>query len=250
MTDTGNIRTIRFRSWHKFVANFGFDLFLDGVILPGGFLFRGQGDANYELRSSFDRRFADIPIDDRVRKYQRVKDNFAKLYREEVDEEASDDLTISVAQHYGLPTRLLDWSSNPFVAAYFAFNRAALSNQRSGNVVIWALQRSSKLIHHQLGLSVLEARSKGNLRANAQLGYFTHLTGLHETLEDYARAAPPQGQPLLIRFVLPVTEARTAFAYLSSVGVNARKLFPDFEGIALSALESDWLQSLKDVLSA
>lgn len=43
-------------------------------------------------------------------------------------------------QHFGIPTRLLDWSENLFVAAYFALSEAAhIDNQLDSVPVIWCL---------------------------------------------------------------------------------------------------------------
>ena len=41
-------------------------------------------------------------------------------------------------QHYGMPTRLLDWSENLFVAAYFAMG-APIDNAAS-NPVVWCIR--------------------------------------------------------------------------------------------------------------
>ncbi len=80
------------------------------------YAFRGLSDKNYQLKNSFIRNCDCAPhleyhILRNFRKYGRFNDSLTSM---------SEWRLVTIAQHYSLPTRLIDWTYSPFVAAHFA----------------------------------------------------------------------------------------------------------------------------------
>lgn len=96
---------------------------LDGQRVKGEILwFRGHDSIEWELKPSITRGNADPAS----REYQLLK-----LFRQHatrlVQPLPTDDWSwLFLMQHYGVPTRLLDWSESPLVSLYFAVQDAAL----------------------------------------------------------------------------------------------------------------------------
>ncbi len=85
--------------------------------------YRGCGDAEHELvptmyrhksKTSRDDRQS-LEVDIRLKFSQRSVPFVGRSFGNEWDQ-------MFYMQHYGIPTRLLDWSENPFVALYFALS--------------------------------------------------------------------------------------------------------------------------------
>ena len=131
---------VRVTSWSQLQD----ELFVDSWSADIGrfrsrYAFRGLSDIDYRLETTLIRLGGDFASLER-----HLLRNFKKYARSNVVEQDSVWHWLSVAQHYGLPTRLLDWTYSPYIALHFA---TANLERFETDGVIWAV---NYLKAHQL----------------------------------------------------------------------------------------------------
>jgi FRG domain len=162
---------------------------LRGERVHSPWVFRGLARSSYSNVSSLARLGDDFPSLER-----HLIRNFRKYAHRERPGPALWDW-LSLAQHHGLPTRLLDWTFSPFVAAHFA---TATSPEEEG--IIWAVD--CEAAHAELPADLRAA-----LRAEGALVFTTELLSHHApTLE--AMQALEESEPFVLFFEPPSLDDR------------------------------------------
>jgi hypothetical protein len=239
------VRVLKFGDWTEFTRDLFAELFSDGIFRHGRYLFRGSSDADHGLQSAFDRRFATVPMQRRMLLWDRLVQEWRRGCEEAGVEPAllAEDRTLwALGQHHGLPTRLLDWSTSPYVAAFFAFaEHLTRQPDRFAHVAIWVLHLDNPVWLREGGVEVVRVPAVANPRLRAQGGRFTLCRAPIATLEEYAdRFATGTA---LTKCVLPATAADRALPDLDAMGITSAELFADLGGTATLATMRAVLQS-------
>ncbi len=226
--------------WVEFKSSVIGELFGESLFQKGIFLFRGQRDADWPLTSSYDRWFDDLGLDNALR--VQVAGELLADFRRELMHAGdtklhglSDQEVLALAQHFGLPTRLLDWTESPYIAALFALADTLTSSERIGNAAVWALDTRSTIWSADWGVEVVAINPGSNGRLRNQEGKFTLSRTPFRALEEYVAQCNPTGQRPLLKFLIPTSDAAQALADLEAMGITPARMFPDFQGYAISA---------------
>jgi len=243
---------IAISSWNEFVS-------LTSEL--DGWAFRGQQDATWPLQSSLS-RYLDAFIQNkgtwRMREERAIR-IFRRKAHNYLDKSAvlDDDLRcLGLMQHHGAPTRLLDFTKSPFVAAFFALEiavtdaavfalntpvlwdgnatpqgkpeltREAIDPRRKGNFERYFLQNDNEIIW-------IGEPTEMDRRLVAQSGTFVMPGVLDKPLDEILSQYPFEST-LIKKIVLPQSIRQEAMRALYRMNITNATLFPDLDGLAKS----------------
>ncbi|MEM8997717.1 MAG: FRG domain-containing protein, partial [Acidobacteriota bacterium] len=175
------------------------------------FVFRGLANVDYRLSTSLQRLNQCETVDARLGSIEKkLLFGFRMYSQRDPDPNFSNWYWLSLAQHHGLPTRLMDWTWSPYVALHFA--TADVTESSFGDAAVWCINMTE--VQH-----FLPPRLQDILHEVIYNGFYAEL--MDKVASDLDHFDALSNDPFLVFFEPPSLDARIVnqgglFSVLSS----------------------------------
>jgi hypothetical protein len=136
---------------------------------------------------------------------------------------------LALAQHHGVPTRFLDFTYDPLIAAFFAAENPPVN---AASIAVWSVDLEAIFASNppSRGVEIVTVSGTQNKNLAAQKGLF--LLDRSGTLwqGEFLDASPKYAN--LRKYCLPVSESTNLLILLSKLGVDRANLMPSFDGVS------------------
>ena len=247
--------TISLQGWQEFkdfIQSFG-----------ENWAFRGQVHSGWMLSNAIERTGF-------IQFYRGIEAEFLAEFQRGARNYLSKDETpahliewLALMQHHGAPTRLLDLTKSPFIAAYFAFEHCPVNDDHA--VGIWgininylknrsieilsqefgeALQQNKNLINEQLFEKLFYENNKAlvfpvepfrmNRRYSLQQSIFVSTGTSEQPFMEQLLFLGEDISKAVVKIEVPGCYKKQAMRDLQQMNLHRASLFPDLDGYALS----------------
>jgi len=189
-------------------------------------MFRGHTSKSYDLVPTVGRceKFVKLPLKDLIVQERYMLNRFKRLGASLLPTSLTDWELLFMARHHSLPVRVLDWSTNPMIALFFA---------------VRSRDKETAVVFSEKQLSVLNLKKSADpftVKKEARINpphLMERLISQSSTFTIYPDPRVVYRSPSLIRYTISPNLKGVIYVQLHQMGIHEGSVLGGLDGIAM-----------------